>query len=148
MFYILQLIMIAYVLFKAGDNSSAVKLRENEYNSLTMVRITRWHRDGSAGYAILLLVIAGFLFKYENWLIAVKSLVAGALIMVTFFDVALNNWSGWKLGYMGNTAWWDRFFVKLFGKTGAVKKAIAFFILLVILNLVNEFYTIALNLFS
>ena len=148
MIYLLQLSFWMFTLFFAGRDSVSISQKEKEFNELTKQRNKWWHTQGGILYAIFVLTVCCTVWYYDSVWFGLKLGVAAALTRVILFDPALNHWSGWSITHLGTTAAWDKIFKKLFGKEGAMKKTIAFFILLVILNLVNEFYTIALNLFS
>ena len=148
MIYLFQLSFLVFTLFFAGRDSVSITQKEKESNELTKQRNKWWHTQGGILYVIFVVTVCCTVWYYDSVYFGLKLCFAAALIRVIFFDPALNHWSGWSIRYLGTTAGWDKLFVKVFGKEGAMKKTIAFFVLLVVLNLVNEFYIIALNLFS
>jgi len=57
------------------------------------------------------------------------------LIRLAIFDIAFNKWAGLDYRFLGSTAFTDKFFIKIFGTYGAVKKSIFFLVVLLILNI-------------
>jgi len=139
MIYIMQVYLIVCVLFSAGHDSSSIRLRQKISDYLTIQRIKRWHRDGLALYILFCLPLFFFGSSLDHLVINWKMMIAAALIRVSIFDPFLNYWTDYSITFIGTTAWWDRRFSKIFGKNGAVKKSIAFFLLLIALNILNHF---------
>lgn len=122
MLFISLAILIIYKLFLAGKDSSSYLLRDKaNVTDITLNRIKRWHRDG----VILDLLFTGALVPTFGWWVILQSL----LVRLSVFDVAFNHWSGLNINYLGSTAATDKFFVKIFGINGAVKKSLIFLIL-------------------
>lgn len=139
MIYIMQLYLIACELFSAGHDSTSIRLRQTIGDNMTIKRIKRWHRDGLALYILFCLPLFFYGSSLEQLVINWKMIVAAALIRVSIFDPFLNYWTDYSITFIGTTAWWDRRFSKIFGKNGALKKSITFFLILIILNFLNHF---------
>ena len=126
---IFQLLLLAYILISAGRDSDSIRMKSNTVDNLLLIRLKRWHRSGAITYAI----VVGML----TWFIGWKIFLAGILIRIIFFDLAVNKWTDYPFDLIGTTAITDQFFAKIFGQHGAVKKALAFFALLIALNILN-----------
>ena len=130
MIYALQAYLIICVLFSAGHDSSSIRLRQTVSDYMTIKRIRRWHRDGFLLYVLFCVPV----IFIGGWKIA----IAAALIRASIFDLALNKWTDYNYKFIGTTAFWDKQFSKIFGKDGAVKKSLAFLLVLIALNILNE----------
>ena len=126
---IFQLILLAYILISAGRDSDSIRMKTITVDNLLITRLKRWHRSGAITY----IIVCGMLTYFLGW----KILIAGVIIRIAFFDLALNKWAGFPFDLIGTTALTDQFFAKIFGQHGAVKKALAFFVLLIALNILN-----------
>jgi len=113
---IIQIAMLVFLLFLAGHDSSSIRLRDKFVDALTLKRINRWHRDGTTIYAMFCIAI--------SYHISLFLLIPAILIRLAFFDPALNYWTDFNPGFIGTTAFWDKKFARIFGKNGAIKKAI------------------------
>ena len=132
MIYLAQFYIIACTLFLAGHDSTSYLLKSGGTNigPLLFRRIKRWHRDGSIIFFLCCLPLVYFI----GWQI----IIAALLIRLSFFDLAFNVWSGLPIDMIGTTADTDKFFSRIFGKNGALKKSLLFFIILVVLNILNQ----------
>lgn len=133
MIYIAQLYIILCTLFLAGHDSTSYLLKAGGTNigPLLFKRIKRWHRDG-----VIIFTLCCIPWIY---LAGLKIIIASLLIRLSFFDIAFNKWSGLPYKQLGTTATTDIFFTKIFGQNGALKKSIVFFIILILLNILNKF---------
>ena len=124
--YAAYILTIAFTLFLAGKDATSFLLKDQSSATiLTYRRIKRWHRDG----VVIWLLFVGALSLHGNyWQIPVMAV----LVRVALFDVAFNHWAQLPVSYLGSTALSDKFFIKIFGMQGAVKKAIAFLLLSII----------------
>jgi len=122
-----QLYILIFLLLLAGHDSSSIRLREHAVDALGVKRIKRWHRDGAFIYGMFCLQVAQNL---SWWL-----LIPAVLIRLAFFDLAINYWTDWNINFIGTTATTDKFFAKIFGKNGAIKKSLFFFLILLLLNI-------------
>lgn len=134
MIYVFQAYLIVCVLFLAGKDADSYQLKDKTDNALSAGRVKRWHRDGFILYLLILLPLIVWDTR-DAWKLA----IAWVLIRAALFDLAFNHWASLPVQYLGGTAWADGQFVKIFGKNGAIKKSLAFAILLVGLNLLNHF---------
>lgn len=134
MIYAFQLYYLVCTLFLAGKDADSYQLKARQDNALSAGRINRWHRDGVV-LAILYLVAPVCLLPFLAW----KMCIAALLIRASVFDLAFNHWAGLPELYLGGTAWADKLLVRIFGTSGAVKKSLTFFALLVGLNVLNHF---------
>lgn len=134
MIYILQLYLIACTLFLAGKDASSYLLSSTHTERVYLTRVKRWHRDG---VILWLLYVTSIAFRPE--VPAWKTAIAALLIRLFSFDLAFNRWASLPMKYLGGTAWADTLFVRVFGKQGAVRKSLTFFIIWVVLNLLNQF---------
>lgn len=127
--YIGQLYLLICILFLAGKDATSYRLKDHNRpaGSLQSNRIKRWHRDGVALWVLCTLPVAYFV---SGWMLLYSVLIRGSV-----FDLGFNKWAGLDIDFLGGSAWWDRFFVKIFGQRGAIKKSIAFIVLLVIANI-------------
>lgn len=125
-----QIYVFVCILFLAGKDATSFLLTERAKlnTSLGSRRIQRWHRDGIA-LNILVIVPIVYLRPELSWIILYT-----VLIRLAVFDLAFNKWAGLSLTWLGSTAWTDRFFSKIFGEKGAVKKSIFFLLVLIVLN--------------
>lgn len=72
-----------------------------------------------------------------------KVLVAGLIIRGSIYDPSHNAGAKLKAGYIGDgNEFWERLFMRIFGANGGVRKAIAFMILIIILNVLNQLYAV------
>jgi hypothetical protein len=127
-----QIYVLICILFLAGKDASSYLLKDkiSPVTDLTLKRIQRWHRDGVALNALVIVPIV--YLRPELYMIIPYTV----LIRLAVFDIAFNKWSGLDYRYLGSTAWADRFFSNIFGKYGAVKKSLAFLVVLIILNFI------------
>lgn len=134
MFVLTSAILIIFKLFLAGKDATSYLLKEkHEENALTFKRIKRWHRDGAALDFLFTVILA---WASGDW---VSVFVQSVLIRLALYDLAFNHWSGLNIHYLGSTAYWDKIFVKLFGINGAVKKSLAFLIILILWGIIKSF---------
>jgi len=119
--------MLVFLLFLAGHDSSSIRLRDKFVDALTLKRIKRWHRDGTIIYGMFCIAI--------SYHVSLFLLIPAILIRLAFFDPALNYWTDFNPGFIGTTAFWDKKFARIFGKNGAIRKAIVFLLLLIVLNI-------------
>lgn len=127
-----QIYVLVCILFLAGKDASSYLLKDkiSPVTDLQLKRIQRWHRDGVALNALVIVPIV--YLRPELYMIIPYT----ALIRLAVFDIAFNKWSGLDYRYLGSTAWADKIFSKIFGKYGAVKKSLVFLAILVILNFI------------
>lgn len=126
-----QIYVLVCILFLAGKDASSYLLKDHDRppSTLDRKRIQRWHRDGVALNALVIVPIV--YLRPELWFIIIYTL----LIRLAVFDIAFNRWASLDYRYLGSTAWADRLLSKIFGKYGAVKKSIFFFLVLIALNI-------------
>jgi hypothetical protein len=126
-----EIYVLVCILFLAGKDASSYLLKDHNrpQNSLDTKRIQRWHRDGVALNALVIMPIV-YLRPELYWIIPYT-----LLIRLAVFDIAFNKWASLDYKYLGSTAWADKFFSKIFGQYGAVKKSIFFAIVLIALNI-------------
>lgn len=126
-----EIYVLICILFLAGKDASSYLLKEHNKpeNQLDKKRIQRWHRDGVALNALIIMPIV--YLKPELYLIIPYTI----LIRLAVFDLAFNKWASLNYNFLGSTAWTDKAMIKIFGKYGAVKKSIFFFAVLVALNI-------------
>ena len=129
---IFQFILLGYLLVSAGRDSDSIRMKTGTVDSLLLIRLKRWHKSGAITY----LIVCGMLAYFLGW----KILIAGLIIRIAFFDLAVNKWADFAFDLIGTTATTDQFFAKIFGQHGAVKKAGFFFLILIILNFLNYKY--------
>ena len=127
---VLEIYVLVCILFLAGKDATSYLLKDKtSISPLNTSRISRWHRDG---VALNLLIIAPIVYLRPNlyWIVLYT-----LLIRLGFFDIAFNKWAGLDYRFLGSTALTDKFFAKIFGTYGAVKKSIFFFLALILLNI-------------
>lgn len=126
-----EIYVLVCILFLAGKDATSYLLKDHNRppTDTDKNRVERWHRDGVALNALIIMPIV-YLRPDLYWLILYT-----VLIRLAFFDLAFNKWSSLKYNFLGSTAWSDKLMIKVFGKYGAIKKAIFFFIVLVALNI-------------
>jgi len=128
--YIQQALILAFA-FYAGKHDGDSHLSNRRL--LDTERKT-WHRSGYILY-IIFTTLVGFI----HWKLSICAAIARGI-----FDIGYNVGGKLKLSYIGDgREFWERLFIKLFGVDGGVKKAIAFILLLIVLNVVNYFYGMA-----
>lgn len=125
---LLQIYLIICTLFLAGKDASSYLMKNNITNDITNTRIKRWHRDG---VMLNILFVVPLLYFTHIWILLLYAL----LIRLSFFDIAFNKWANLDYRFLGSTAEVDKIFVKIFGKYGAVRKSLAFIVILIILNI-------------
>ncbi len=127
---ILEIYVLVCILFLAGKDATSYLLKDKMSNStLNTGRISRWHRDGVALNALIVIPII-YLRPGLSWIVLYT-----LLIRLAFFDIAFNKWAGLDYRFLGSTALTDKFFAKIFGTYGAVKKSIFFLLALIVLNI-------------
>lgn len=128
-FLIASIFLLAFKLFLAGKDASSYLLRDKNPSDIALAeeRIFRWHRDGVILDLLNTFGIA-YIFGDDWWQIIFISV----LLRLSVFDLAFNFWAGLSVTYLGSTAYFDRLFIKVFGKNGAVKKSISFFCVLLV----------------
>lgn len=135
MILLIQLYIVIWTLLLAGKDATSYQLKDKNTNfqDLERRRVQRWHRDGSLMFALVTLssFVVGILLSL-NWpLILAYSL----LIRLAIFDYFFNKWAGLDVRYLGSTAIWDKIFISIFGKNGAIRKSLVFSLLIILLNL-------------
>jgi hypothetical protein len=130
MILVAQVILIIATLILAGKDASSYLLKDKNPQDqvLTIKRIDRWHRDGILLYALYILILA---FQVNWWHLCIYA----TLIRLAIFDIAFNFWAGLDFRFLGSTSKVDQFFVKIFGKYGALEKSMIFLIILIVLNI-------------
>lgn len=125
-----QIYVLVCILFLAGKDATSYLLKEKDDpdTELKLKRIQRWHRDGVA-LNMLIIVPIVYLAPELSWIILYT-----VLIRLAVFDLAFNYWTGLNHRFLGSTAWADRFFHKIFGEDGAVKKSYFFLGVTILLN--------------
>lgn len=126
---LLEIYVLVCILFLAGKDATSYLLKDKISNDQTTGRISRWHRDGVALNALIIVPIV-YLRPELYWIILYT-----LLIRLAVFDIAFNKWAGLDYRFLGSTAWTDKIFVKIFGTYGAVKKSIFFLTALILLNI-------------
>lgn len=126
----LELYITVTLLFLAGKDASSYRMKDHSGRNevLQKKRVKRWHRDGVALF--ILIVIPCVYFTQNYWLI-----LYAALIRLTFFDPSFNHWAGLPTTFLGSTAVWDRFFIRIFGLKGALLKSLTFLVILILSNI-------------
>lgn len=135
MYWLAFPISFIFTLFLAGKDASSFLLRgvTDPYQGVTKSRLDRWHRDGVAIHGIFVAVLV---WATGLWLtVPIQAL----LIRLGFYDLAFNKWSSLPITYIGNTSGVDRFFLKVFGRNGAVKKSAAFLLILLLWGVLRIF---------
>lgn len=125
-----QIYVLICLLFLAGKDATSYKLMEKDdpLTELKRKRVRRWHRDGVALNALVIVPIV-YLRPELSWI-----LLYALLLRLAIFDLAFNYWAGLNIRFLGSTAWADQIFSKIFGQYGAVKKSVFFLALLVLFN--------------
>jgi hypothetical protein len=120
MILVAQVILIIATLILAGKDASSYLLKDKNPQDqvLTIKRIDRWHRDGILLYALYILILA---FQVNWWHLCIYA----TLIRLAILDFR----------FLGSTSKVDQFFVKIFGKYGALEKSMIFLIILIVLNI-------------
>jgi hypothetical protein len=92
--------------------------------------ISKWHRDGFLMNALFVIPVFA-LSPALSWII-----LYSILIRLAVFDVAFNYWARLDYRHIGTTATTDKFFSKIVGEKGAIKKSLFFLIVTVVLSFV------------
>jgi hypothetical protein len=123
------MLLIAFALgARDGINYSIFKVpQQMEYLKLKGM-LNAWHFCGGVIYLLACLPAIALV----NWLLVIPCL----LVRVSIYDIAHNLFAKFPAGHLGTEAKSDKLFVKLFGKEGAIKKAVAFILILITLNIV------------
>jgi hypothetical protein len=126
-----EVYLLIGILFLAGKDATSFRLKDhNAYGQLTDKRIVRWHRDGVILWLLLSLPLA--YYNSQWWLVMTYSV----LIRAATFDPAFNKWAGLKITYLGGSAYFDRLFVRILGKNGALKKTCIVTVVIITLNII------------
>lgn len=130
-----QIYVLLCILLLAGKDASSYLLKDKNAKDLELEkkRIDRWHRDGVALNALIIVPIV-YLRPELYWIIFYT-----LLIRLAVFDIAFNKWAGLNYKFLGSTALTDRIFNKIFGQYGAIKKSLFFAATLLVLNIVDIF---------
>jgi hypothetical protein len=120
----------------AGKDATSFRMKNAAMDPLTMIRLNRWHRDGIILAILYLLPCLWLGYSNGEWK-SVGLISSGAiLIRLTVYDIAFNKYAGLELYYFGSTPKADGIFAKIFGYQGAVRKSLAFGILLIIFQFI------------
>lgn len=128
MLLVSALILIIFTIFLARKDGTSFLLKEKHEESwLTFKRLKRWHLDGVIIYLIFTSVLARAIPGHN-----VHVFVQALLVRLALYDVVFNNSAQLDWRYLGSTAAVDKEFIKIFGESGAIKKSIAFLVILVL----------------
>ena len=129
MIYYLQLYLFLFIASAAYRDGVGHQIRVQAKMPYLAIKrlIHHWH---SAGVVMNIIVALPGLLVCKWWQVVVAML----LIRVIFFDLFRNIGAGINVGEFGTEAQSDTIFTNIFGKNGGVKKAIVFFVILIILN--------------
>lgn len=126
-------VLICILLLASKDaHSYLLKDKDNVETDQTRLIIKRWHRDGVALNALIIVPLV-YLRPELSMII-----LYGGLIRLAVFDLAFNKWAGLNYKFLGSTAWFDQQFSKIFGSDGAVRKSIFFAGVLIVSNILYE----------
>lgn len=130
MIYYLQIYLFLFVASAAYRDGIGHQVRVQAKMPYLAIKklIHHWH---SAGVVMNIIVAAPFLYVCKWYEVAIAML----LIRVIFFDLFRNLGAGINVGEFGTEAQSDTIFTRIFGKNGGIKKAVLFFVILIILNL-------------
>lgn len=130
--YIFEIYFLICQSYQVGKDTISYKLKDVHTDPLTASRLARWHAHGVI-MALLSLVpgIVLIWLKFGASYVYLPAIGAG-LIRLALYDISFNKWADLDLSYLGSTPKADRFFIQLFGTNGALKKALIFFILLIL----------------
>ena len=129
MIYYLQIYLFLFIAAAAYRDGVGHQIRVQAKMPYLAIKrlIHHWH---SAGVVMNIIVALPFLYVCKWY----EVVVAMLLIRVIFFDLFRNFGAGINVGEFGTEAQSDTIFTQIFGKNGGVKKAIVFFIILIIFN--------------
>lgn len=120
--------------FQVGKDATSYRMKDKQMDPLTTNRLKRWHRDGVIQAFLSFLPCAFACFLKGGWpgLGLISACVF--LIRMSFYDISFNKWAGLDLGFFGTTPKSDALFIWAFGTNGAVRKALAFTVALIIIQ--------------
>src|SRR5690349_18584400 len=103
-----EIYVLICILFLAGKDATSYLLKDTSrpYTRLDQKRIERWHRDGVALNALIIMPIV-YLCPGLYWIIFYT-----LIIRLAIFDIAFNRWAGLNYKFLGSTAWADKLFSK------------------------------------
>ncbi len=133
MIYIAEIAILLIALcfgMRDGISHEANRTLDNHQRS-------KWHFTGTLLY---FMSCTPWMFFADDW----KMIFAAAILArFSLFDLGYNSTAPkFKITYIGDGAeFWERLSIKIFGKDGAVKKAVTGIVLLVILNFLNYYLT-------
>ena len=125
-----QIYILVFVLVLAYQNATSYLFQDQSSNPPSMKTLNRWHTLNVVLNGIA--IVPFLIYDLSNWWLY---LIYAILIRLSIFDIAFNYFSNLDYRFLGTTAWADRFFAKIFGDKGAVKKGILFLIILIIINI-------------
>lgn len=125
-----ELYLIICTLFLAGKDATSYLLKDrlSQSTDLTIKRIQRWHRDGVVLFGLFVLPLL--------FIVSPVVILYAGLIRLIFFDIAFNKWANLPIKFLGSTSKFDLFFKKYLGEDGAIKKALIFLGILILLNFI------------
>jgi hypothetical protein len=131
MIYYAQILILVFT-FVCGLHDGHSHLSNRK---LTNDERKRWHRSGYIMYALFFIPLTYFI----GW----QVLIAGLILRGSVYDIGHNYGARLRAGYIGDGAeFWERLFLRIFGIDGGIKKAFAFMVLLIILNILNHLYAV------
>ena len=127
-----EIYVLVCTLFLARKDATIYRLMSRDQLNITLRlgEIERWYRDSVALNTLIIMPIV-YLAPYLSWIILYT-----VLIRLAIFDIAFNSWAKLDLKYLGSVTWTDKIFIKVFGKYGAIRKAVVLTMLLIILNFI------------
>jgi hypothetical protein len=135
MFWISLILVVIFILLLGGKDATSYLLREvkDPYKGITKIRLDRWHRDG-----VLIHSLYTFTLAWATGLWVVVPLQT-LLVRLAVYDIVFNKWASLPFTYIGETSRVDRFFRKVFGTQGAIKKLIVFLLILIAWGTIKTF---------
>ena len=133
------LLIILYVIFctffLAKKDAESYRLKSSVTSPLVLKIIKRWHADG-----VVLAVLINTPLFFDHAKLWWQIIIINILIRLSEFDLTFNYYALLPTTELGSTASVDIFFSKIFGKQGALKKSITFFVLLCIFVLLKLYF--------
>jgi hypothetical protein len=145
MIYIFQIYCLLLTAVSAYRDGIEYLLRGKSIGTYFIIkkRNNYWHISGATEYAIavMFIFVINIYFKKiipVDYLLWGKMVLGAVLIRLFLFDCLRNKVSQSRQEF-GTEAFWDKIFTGVFGKKGVVIKSLFFFILLLVLNLLNYY---------
>jgi hypothetical protein len=131
MFVLNATILIIFKLALAWKDAMSFLTKSKKDEPNTKKWLEQWHAAGATLDLFSTLLLA---WASNNW---VEVPIQSFLIRLAMYDLSFNYLAKLDLHHIGTTAITDKFFSKIFGSKGAVKKSLVFASILILWGLIK-----------